>query len=109
MFTLIDWEILGVCKMAVTGMQIRAARAALRWTLAELAKAADVADSTIRSIESSDGEPVIQGGGVDQTLKYRVAARSEALAKIVATLEKAGITFLPTNAQGPGIRGRVES
>ncbi|SIO53859.1 Helix-turn-helix [Bradyrhizobium erythrophlei] len=94
--------------MTITGMQIRAARAALKWTLADLAKTADVGDSTIRSIESSDGEPVIRGGGVDQTLEYRAAARSEALAKIVAALEKAGIKFLPANAHGPGIRGRVD-
>jgi transcriptional regulator with XRE-family HTH domain len=94
--------------MTVTGLQIRAARAALKWTLARLAKAADVGDSTIRSIESSDGEPVIRGGGVDQTLEYRASARSEALAKIVAALEKAGIKFLPADAHGPGIRGKVD-
>lgn len=93
--------------MTITGMQIRAARAALRWTLAELAKAAGVADSTIRSIESRDGEPVIRGGGVDQTLEYRASARADAVARVVAALEKAGITFLPANAQGVGIRGRV--
>jgi Helix-turn-helix len=94
--------------MAVTGMQIRAARAALKWTLADLAKAADVGDSTIRSIESSNGEPTIRGGGVDQTLEYRASARSDALARIVAALEKAGITFLPANAQGAGIRGKFD-
>ncbi len=94
--------------MTITGMQVRAARAALNWTLAQLGKAAGVADSTIRSIESSDGEPVIRGGGVDQTLEYRSAARSEALAKVVRTLEKAGIKFLPADAHGPGIRGKIE-
>ena len=94
--------------MTITGMQIRAARAALNWTLAKLAKAAAVSDSTIRSIEGSDGDPVIRGGGIDQTLEYRVAARSDALAKIVAALEKAGIKFLPPDAHGPGIRGRVD-
>jgi transcriptional regulator with XRE-family HTH domain len=92
--------------MTVTGMQIRSARAALKWTLAKLAEEADVADSTIRSIESSDGEPHIRGGGVDQTLDYRTAARAEALAKIVKAMEKAGIKFLPADAHGPGIRGR---
>ena len=94
--------------MAITGMQIRAARAALNWTLAELAKAAGVADSTIRSIESSDGEPAIRGGGVDQTLEYRASARSEAVAKVVRALEKAGIKFLPADAHGPGIRGKID-
>jgi transcriptional regulator with XRE-family HTH domain len=92
--------------MAITGMQIRAARAALRWTLARLAKEAAVADSTIRSIEGNDGEPFIRGGGVDQTLDYRTAARAEALAKIVKALEEAGIKFLPSDSHGPGIRGQ---
>jgi len=32
-----------------------------------------------------------------------------AIAKIVATMEKAGITFLPANAQGVGLRGRIKS
>jgi hypothetical protein len=94
--------------MKVTGMQIRAARAALKWTLTQLAKAADVGDSTIRSIESSDGEPIIRGGGIGQTLEYRATARAEALTKIIATLEKAGIRFLPPDAHGSGIRGRVD-
>jgi hypothetical protein len=88
--------------MAVTGMQIRAARAALKWTLAELAK-----DSTIRSRESSDGDPAIRGGGVDQTLEYRASARADALARIVAALETAGIKFLPPDGHGPGIRGKI--
>ncbi|MEA2795898.1 MAG: hypothetical protein QOI87_3278 [Bradyrhizobium sp.] len=94
--------------MAITGMQVRAGRAALKWTLAKLAKEADVGDSTIRSIEGSDGEPHIRGGGVDQTLDYRTAARAEALAKIVKAMENAGITFLPANAQGSGIRGKSD-
>jgi hypothetical protein len=63
-----------------------------------MAKAADVADSTIGSIESTNGESVARGGGVDQTLGYRASARSEALARTVATLEKARVTFLPVNA-----------
>jgi predicted transcriptional regulator len=94
--------------MAVTGMQIRAARAALKWTLAELAKSADVADSTIRSIERSDGDPAIRGGGVGQTLEYRASARADALVKIVTALERAGIKFLPPDSHGPGIRGTVD-
>jgi transcriptional regulator with XRE-family HTH domain len=94
--------------MTITGMQIRAARAALNWTLAGLAKAAAVSDSTIRSIESNDGAPVIRGGGIDQTLEYRVTARGDALARIVTALEKAGIKFLSADAHGPGIRGKID-
>jgi hypothetical protein len=36
-------------------------------------------------------------------------ARRVQIAKIVDALEKAGITFLPANAQGVGLRGRIES
>jgi hypothetical protein len=39
-------------------------------------------------------------------LDYRIAARAEALAKIVKAMEKAGIKFLPADSHGPGIRGK---
>jgi hypothetical protein len=58
--------------------------------------------STIQKIEDVDGEP-----RVASTLQWRSDARDEALAKIVAALEKAGITFLPPNPQGVGLRGRI--
>jgi hypothetical protein len=94
----------GVSSVKITGAQIRAARAFLKWNIADLAKAADVGDSTVRSIEKVAS---IKGGGMENTLDYRIAVRAEALAKIVRALEKAGITFLPANAQGVGIRGKV--
>jgi hypothetical protein len=43
------------------------------------------------------------------TLQWRSDARDEAVAKIVAALEAAGITFLSANAQGVGLRGRIKS
>jgi hypothetical protein len=60
--------------------------------------------STVQKIEDVDGEP-----RVVSTLQWRADARDEALAKIVNTLENAGITFLPANPQGVGLRGRIES
>jgi ribosome-binding protein aMBF1 (putative translation factor) len=93
----------------ITGAQIRAARAFLKWNIADLAKAAEVGDSTVRSIEKVDGDPSIKGGGMENTIDYRIAARAEALAKIVATFEKAGITFLPASPQGVGLRGWIKS
>jgi transcriptional regulator with XRE-family HTH domain len=90
--------------MKITGAQIRAARAFLRWTIAELATAADVGLSTIQKVEEIDGEPRIES-----TLQWRSDARDEALTKICGALEKAGITFLPESAHGVGLRGRPKS
>jgi transcriptional regulator with XRE-family HTH domain len=88
--------------MRITGAQIRAARAFLTWTIADLAKAAGVGISTIQEIEKIDGEPRIVS-----TLQWRSAARDEAIEKIQRAFEGAGITFLPANAQGAGIRGAL--
>jgi transcriptional regulator with XRE-family HTH domain len=90
--------------MKITGAQIRAARAFLRWTIADLAAAADVGLSTIQKVEEIDGEP-----RVESTLQWRSDARDEALTKIRGALEKAGITFLPESAHGVGLRGRHKS
>jgi transcriptional regulator with XRE-family HTH domain len=87
--------------MKITGAQIRAARAFLRWTIADLATKADVGLSTIQKVEEVDGEP-----RVAPTLQWRSDKRDEALTKIRGTLEKAGITFLPETAHGVGLRGR---
>jgi hypothetical protein len=86
----------------ITGAQIRAARAFLRWTIADLAKEAAVGISTIQEVEKIDGEPRI-----DSTLQWRSDARDEALTKIGSALEKAGITFLAESAQGVGLRGKL--
>jgi hypothetical protein len=90
--------------MKMTGAQIRAARGFLKWSIATLAQRAGVGISTIQKIEDVDGEATIESG-----LAWRSEAREAALGKLIATMEKAGITFLPANAQGAGIRGKVES
>jgi transcriptional regulator with XRE-family HTH domain len=89
--------------MKITGAQIRAARAFLKWTITDLAKASDVGISTVQEIEKIDGEP-----RVVSTLQWRSDARDEAIEKIHHALTDAGITFLPANSQGTGIRGKVE-
>jgi hypothetical protein len=89
--------------MKITGAQIRAARAFLRWTIADLAAAAGVGLSTIQKAEEVDGEP-----RVVSTLQWRSDARDEALVKMRAALEKAGITFLPESAHGVGLRGKYK-
>jgi len=94
--------------MKVTGAQIRAARAFLRWTIADLANAADIGSSTVQALEATDGVPTIKGG-FERTMEHREAVRNEAIAKVKEALEAAGMTFLPANAQGVGLRGRIES
>jgi DNA-binding XRE family transcriptional regulator len=89
--------------MRVTGDQIRAARAYLNWTIADLAKAASVGDSTLRAIEA--GKEV--DGGLDATRSYRTKAREETLARIVKTLEDAGVTFLRDDGRGAGLRAKT--
>jgi transcriptional regulator with XRE-family HTH domain len=93
--------------MKVTGAQIRAARAFLRWTIADLAKAADIGSSTVQALEATDGVPTIKGGGVEPTLEHREAVRNVSLARAVRALEKAGIEFLPERGGSVGLRGRL--
>ncbi len=73
----------------ITGQQIRAARNALKWSADVLAEAARVNPKTIRRIEAVDGLP-------ESTLKTIV--------QIQSALEAAGIEFIGTPDDGPGIR-----
>jgi len=73
----------------ITGQQIRAARNALKWSADVLAKEAGVNPKTIRRIESVEGLP-------DSTLKT--------ITQIQSVLEAAGIEFIGTPDDGPGIR-----
>lgn len=75
----------------VTGSQIRAARSALHWSADTLAARAGVASKTIRRLESEPGVPPTTTG---------------TLAKIQTALEAAGIEFVGTPHDGPGIRIR---
>jgi transcriptional regulator with XRE-family HTH domain len=73
----------------VTGAQIRAARALVRWTAEDLATAASVGISTIRRAESEDGQPTITAAN---------------LRLIRFALESAGIEFIAENGGGAGVR-----
>lgn len=73
----------------ITGAQIRAARALVRWTAADLANSASVGISTIRRAEAEDGLPSITAAN---------------LKLIRIALETAGIEFLPGNGGGVGVR-----
>lgn len=72
----------------ITGMQIRMARQALRWTANDLAKEAGITSKTIQRIEVEDGPP-----------KSSVAT----LEKIRKAFEVAGIEFTGTPENLPGV------
>jgi transcriptional regulator with XRE-family HTH domain len=76
---------MGVVKPA----QVRMARAALKWSLQDLALASGVHRNTINNFENE-----------------RFAGSPEASAAIRAALEAAGVEFIPENGGGPGVRLR---
>ena len=73
----------------ITGGQIRAARAALKWSASTLSKKAGVAIQTIIRFEAVDGIP---------------PSRSSTLQGVQAVLEAAGIEFIGSPTDRPGIR-----
>ena len=72
----------------INGDQCRMARAALRWSAAELGKVAGVGLSTVQRFE--------RGGGL----------QGRNLAAIQKAFEEAGIQFIPENGGGVGVRLR---
>jgi transcriptional regulator with XRE-family HTH domain len=74
----------------LTGVQIRAARAALKWSAARLAEEVGVAHKTIARFEEVDGIP---------------RSRTSTLAEVRYKLEAAGIEFIEDDGRrGPGVR-----
>lgn len=72
----------------ISAAQVRMARAALRFSVRQLAEAAGVADSTILRFETGRG-----------------AILATNLDRIQTALEDAGAVFIPADAQGgPGVR-----
>lgn len=77
----------------LTGIQIRIARTALRWSADELASQSGVGSRTIKRIEMGSGLP---------------NSNISTLAKLKAALESAGIEFIGTPYDCPGIRIRTQ-
>jgi transcriptional regulator with XRE-family HTH domain len=77
-----------------TGAQVRMARAFLEWSIADLAEKSGVGISTIQRIEGEDGFPAARGGNIDAVYK---------------ALSASGITFLPENDEGIGVRGKLKA
>ena len=73
----------------LTVSQIRAARAMLRWTAQDLAEAAGVGITTIRRMDVMDGVPVVN---------------VRTLMALKAALESAGVEFVGTPDDRPGVR-----
>jgi len=73
----------------ITGAQVRAARIALRWTAEDLSASSGVGARTIKRLEQKDGLP-------DSTILT--------MSKLKLSFEAAGIEFIGTPDDGPGIR-----
>ena len=72
---------------AITPGQVRAARALLNWTRAQLSDACGVPVRTLHRFEAGEGEP-----------------QRRTVAAIRAALEAAGAEFIAENGGGPGVR-----
>jgi predicted transcriptional regulator len=75
----------------VTTRQVKAARALLGWSQADLAYHSGISEPTVARLESTDGE---FGGRQGTTAKIRHA------------IEAAGVEFIDENGGGPGVRLR---
>ena len=76
--------------MTVTSAQVRMARAALDWTVRDLAEAAGIHRNTVSNIEVG-----------------RYGGDAATLSKIETVLKRAGIEFIDENGGGPGVRLRT--
>jgi transcriptional regulator with XRE-family HTH domain len=75
--------------MPVTSAQVKMARAALNWTVRELAEATGLHRNTINNVEVG-----------------RYAGDPATLQKIEKVLVSAGVEFIDENGGGPGVRLR---
>ena len=73
----------------ITSDQIRAARALIRWSAADLASASGIGSATIKRMEVMEGVP---SGNVKTLLALKAA------------LESAGVEFVGTPDDRPGVR-----
>ena len=73
----------------ITGTQIRAARALLNWSADEAATRARVARKTVERLEQTEGQP---------------AARALTMASLQEAFEAAGVEFVGSAEDGPGVR-----
>ena len=89
LFVSYDTTIVNMKRKPLNSAQIRAARALLRWSAAELAREAALGLATIKRAELADGE-------TSMTMANDLAVRR--------ALEAAGVEFIDANGGGPGVR-----
>ncbi|WP_093973625.1 helix-turn-helix domain-containing protein [Boseongicola aestuarii] len=73
----------------ITGLQIRCARAAIKLSIESLAEMSGVSSRTIKRMEAYDGQP--------SSTRANISA-------VKTCLESAGIEFIGTPDDGPGVR-----
>ncbi|MCD4514151.1 transcriptional regulator [Brucella pseudogrignonensis] len=73
----------------ITGSQIRAARALVRWRAEDLAREAKIGVATVRRAEAKDRD-------------HGMTEANEAA--VQAALEAAGVIFVAENGEGAGVR-----
>ena len=73
----------------ITAEQIRAARSVLGWTTAQLSEKTGVATATLKRYEATAGVP---------------KSRKDSLQRIQSVFEAAGIEFIGSPDEAPGIR-----
>ena len=78
----------------LSSAQIRAARGLLKWTAADLAERSGTNRFTIQRLEQGEGVP---------------PSRSQTLIDIKRAFEEAGVEFIGTPDNGPGVRLRTNS
>ena len=81
----------GMSILKVSIEQVKAARALLRWSQADLADTSGISLPTIKRLEAATGE---------------IGGREDTATAIRASLEAAGVEFIPENGGGPGVRLR---
>lgn len=78
----------------ITSDQIRAARALLNWSRADLSERSAIGISALMRLESAEGIP----GGHTKTMQA-----------VISVFEKAGIEFIGTPEAGAGVRWKLPS
>jgi transcriptional regulator with XRE-family HTH domain len=73
----------------VSTRQIKAARALLAWSQADLARRSGISEPTVARLEAADGE---------------LGGREDTTQKICAAIEAAGVEFIDENGGGRGVR-----
>ncbi|MBX3528917.1 MAG: helix-turn-helix transcriptional regulator [Rhodoblastus sp.] len=79
--------------LKVSIRQVKAARALLAWSQADLAKASNISEPTIKRLEARDDDLGGSAGTRDA---------------IRAALENAGVIFVAENGEGAGVRLRKQ-